>query len=541
MDLARETYLFLDCQTTGLSPQRSELLEIGWSFSFAPEEVHTRLLKPQSTDISKAVWKVTGLKPEDVSEGHDPAEVWKELLAMANRHAVKSAVIHYSQFELPFLKALHGRVQGEDTLPWEVVCTCRVAQRVHPGLPARTLRALSGRFGFALPEAHRSLSHIQATQKIWESLIVDLKCQGIETWERFQTWSALKPEKRSKKTKSHLTPRETRLALPGGPGVYEFFARDSRLLYVGKATSLRSRVNSYYTQRHTKRGRMNEMMTQAADIRVTETATALEAALLENDKIKSLLPPYNTALRGQASKPFYIGFDLIGTSSLRNADFPWGPFSHTHTFESLQQLVAIQKVDVAAIEIAWLVYEPAEIKEALEQFLSDRGVGFDDLKPSDLYRLGKRLTDPPPEDEIQASIQRKLLRSVRHVHLARWRCWLTQSRVWWQLPSGKWRFIEMRDGLVHGAGEEAQITRFERPRGSPYKLQIDRTTYDRIRILMTELLIIAKKWPVCVQVSPTRAIRMEAGTLPEWLKPLPGAPKESIEESADDLEDAGQA
>ncbi|MFX6149426.1 nucleotide excision repair endonuclease, partial [Acinetobacter baumannii] len=75
------------------------------------------------------------------------------------------------------------------------------------------------------------------------------------------------------------------LQLPDRPGIYRMLAQDGRVLYVGKATSLRSRVNSYFHGK-TQGKRKREMIAQVWDIQVTECGSALEAALLENEEIK---------------------------------------------------------------------------------------------------------------------------------------------------------------------------------------------------------------------------------------------------------------
>ncbi len=83
--------------------------------------------------------------------------------------------------------------------------------------------------------------------------------------------------------------------LPDAPGVYLYYDEDGELLYVGKATSLKRRVGSYFTKAHDNR--IGEMVGQIAKIDYIETPTVIEALVLEANQIKSLKPKYNILQR----------------------------------------------------------------------------------------------------------------------------------------------------------------------------------------------------------------------------------------------------
>jgi hypothetical protein len=93
-------------------------------------------------------------------------------------------------------------------------------------------------------------------------------------------------------------PREIRLSLPDGPGVYRLLRSNGDILYIGKAASLHDRVNSHFRKQHGIHERTLEMLSQARAIAFEATATPLEAALLEADEIKRHRPPYNIAPYG---------------------------------------------------------------------------------------------------------------------------------------------------------------------------------------------------------------------------------------------------
>lgn len=93
--------------------------------------------------------------------------------------------------------------------------------------------------------------------------------------------------------------------LPSQPGVYVMKNADGKILYVGKATSLKSRVESYFTRPASDR--IAEMVTQIATIDWHATPTALDALLFEARLIHDELPPYNVL--GRDGKTFlYVVF-----------------------------------------------------------------------------------------------------------------------------------------------------------------------------------------------------------------------------------------
>ncbi len=86
--------------------------------------------------------------------------------------------------------------------------------------------------------------------------------------------------------------------LPAKPGVYVFRGHDGEVLYVGKATSLRSRVRSYFAKGRTDmRAFVDRLQHEVGDIETYVVETEREAVLLEAELVKSLQPTYNVKLR----------------------------------------------------------------------------------------------------------------------------------------------------------------------------------------------------------------------------------------------------
>ncbi len=94
--------------------------------------------------------------------------------------------------------------------------------------------------------------------------------------------------------------------LPDAPGVYLYTDAQGELLYVGKAISLRKRVQSYFTDRDFgyDAARLSSMVSQIADVEYLLTANELEALILESNLIKERRPRYNIVLRDDKHYPF---------------------------------------------------------------------------------------------------------------------------------------------------------------------------------------------------------------------------------------------
>jgi excinuclease ABC subunit C len=90
--------------------------------------------------------------------------------------------------------------------------------------------------------------------------------------------------------------------LPDRPGIYLFKDAQGKILYVGKAKSLRKRTASYLNRDHEPR--LEQMLAEAADLDVVITDTEAEALLLENNWIKQRRPRYNILLRDDKTYPY---------------------------------------------------------------------------------------------------------------------------------------------------------------------------------------------------------------------------------------------
>jgi excinuclease ABC subunit C len=139
--------------------------------------------------------------------------------------------------------------------------------------------------------------------------------------------------------------------LPTDPGVYRFFDKDEKVIYVGKAKNLKNRINSYFgsnLQIKTRR-----MVKTAVRVDWTIVNSELEALQLEFTWIKQFNPDFNVQFKDDKSYP-YLAIDLaaefprlfISRSKKQKGVKYFGPYSHAwalrSTFETLTKIYPVR-------------------------------------------------------------------------------------------------------------------------------------------------------------------------------------------------------
>ncbi len=134
--------------------------------------------------------------------------------------------------------------------------------------------------------------------------------------------------------------------IPADPGVYRFRDAAGRVIYVGKAKSLRSRLSSYFQDAGALHPRTARMVASAAAVDWTVVATEVEALQLEYAWIKEFDPRFNVKYRDDKSYPYLavtLGEAFPRAQVLRGAKRPgtryFGPYSHAWAIRETLDLV----------------------------------------------------------------------------------------------------------------------------------------------------------------------------------------------------------
>ncbi len=534
--LAALDVLVVDCQATGASPAFGHVLEMGWGVvrgDSGPRacEAHWIAL-PDGHTVPGQVRKLTGWEPGAAGDAITGHEAWRRLrAAVAHAEPIPTA-IHYARFELPFLREWSARFEPDVAFPLDTVCLHAIANRLYSQLPRLSLRALAGYLGHSVSLQRRALGHVEATAFVWQRLCGDLASLGVETWEDLQRWLGQRGPVRARPRKpSYPLDRQRFRSLPDQPGVYRFLRRNGDLLYVGKATSLKKRVTSHFIGRAGKL-LAPEMLTQVSDISVTETASALEAALLENETIKALDPPYNVQLTTGDPRVWYssASFDLAAaTPSDQHAI---GPLPSEYSLRPLGALSALLagappelpvRAHAVGVSALWTPDElvfTAGWSELMARHAAAAGLP-DDPPRARALQLARHLLavvaaqkDPPRDDEEgdrawdPPRVARHLERAAAHAYRAyrrtRWLKLLADAEVVYREPGAtRARRLRIRAGQVIAGDPHDPPAVLAAPADAAF----DRACYDRLRILTTELKRIARDGgEVAVRVRAGRAL-----------------------------------
>jgi excinuclease ABC subunit C len=94
-------------------------------------------------------------------------------------------------------------------------------------------------------------------------------------------------------------------AIPQKPGIYQYFDKNGKIIYVGKAKNLKKRVSSYFTKNHDSAKTMI-LVKKIQDIKYLVVDTEVDALLLENNLIKKYQPKYNIMLKDDKTYPWIV-------------------------------------------------------------------------------------------------------------------------------------------------------------------------------------------------------------------------------------------
>ena len=278
-------YAIVDIETTGGYAAANGIIEIAikiFDGSSVIEEYQT-LINPDQV-IPKYIQAFTGINNEMVQNAPRFEEVAEKVFTLLQGNIF---VAHNVNFDYSFLKS-HLDFYGY-TFSAKKLCTIRLARQIFPGFPSYSLGNLCHSLGIELNNRHRADGDASATVILFKSLLDnDAKGLIISSLNRTSKEQTLPPNV----PKAHFD------ALPKTPGVYYFHDQKGKVIYVGKAKNIRTRVNSHFSNNSDGRQKQN-FLRNTYGISFQATATELMAAILESTEIKKLWPIFNTSQKRQ--------------------------------------------------------------------------------------------------------------------------------------------------------------------------------------------------------------------------------------------------
>jgi excinuclease ABC subunit C len=158
-------------------------------------------------------------------------------------------------------------------------------------------------------------------------------------------------------------------SIPESPGVYRFRDRHGRVIYVGKAKNLRSRLNSYFADFASLHPRTQAMLSTAAGVDWTVVGTEVESLQLEYSWIKEFSPRFNIRYRDDKSYPYLavtLGEDfprvMVMRGAKRRGTRYFGPYSHAwairETVDTLLRVFPVRTCSAGVFKRAGQIGRP---------------------------------------------------------------------------------------------------------------------------------------------------------------------------------------
>src|SRR6266853_1923949 len=276
-------YCVVDLETTGLSPGRSQICEIGAVRIEKLELAATlqTLVNPRER-LPLQIAALTGIEERELRSAPYVGTATARFLEFAGDAVL---VAHNARFDMAFLDAAVLRMGGR-RLAAPVVDTVWLARRLLAGRVSRFgLASLAQFVGTGTRPCHRALPDAEATAEILLRLIGLAQERGARTVADLVDLAA--PRVRKVYAKRALA-----FGAPASPGVYLFRDRHDQVLYVGRARDLRARLRSYFRSDR-QRPAVEAALFALDRIEWRPTGSEVEAALEELRLLRELRPVAN--------------------------------------------------------------------------------------------------------------------------------------------------------------------------------------------------------------------------------------------------------
>ncbi|RZJ67511.1 MAG: DNA polymerase III subunit epsilon [Flavobacterium sp.] len=277
------TYAIVDIETTGGNASGSRITEIAIIIHDGVNIIDRweTLVNPQK-EIPIPIFALTGINNEMVRHAPIFDDIAAKVLDMLTDRIF---VAHNVNFDYSFVR--HQLEQAGFKWTAKKLCTVRAARKIKPGLQSYSLGNLCRFLEIPLENRHRAGGDADATTILFSRLLQWDLNGDIEKMIRKTA-----PDQRFPPN----LPVGDFEKLPEKPGVYYFYDRVGKVIYVGKAINLKKRVASHFSG-HSVKPQRQYFLRDIHGISFEVCATELMALLLECTEIKKLWPTYNTALK----------------------------------------------------------------------------------------------------------------------------------------------------------------------------------------------------------------------------------------------------
>jgi DNA polymerase-3 subunit epsilon len=339
--LSDVTFCVLDLETTGGSPHDCAITEVGAVKVCGGEPRGTfQTLVDPGCAIPPEITVLTGITQSMVMRAPRIGAVLPSLLEFVGDSVI---VGHNVRFDVSFLNAALAHDE-RPKLSNAIVDTCALARRLlRDDVPNCKLDTLANRLRLDHRPSHRALDDALATTDLLHVLIERATGLGVTGLDDLLALPTLAGT-------AHVSKLRLTDQLPRAPGIYVFRDVRGEVLYVGKASNLRSRVRSYFST--DSRRKVGNLLRELARVDHTVCRGALEATVLELRLIQQHSPRYNRVGRRRAAPVFVRLTDerFPRLSTVRKPPAPnvaaLGPLTPAHAalvIEAIETVVPLRR------------------------------------------------------------------------------------------------------------------------------------------------------------------------------------------------------
>jgi len=243
---------------------------------------------------------------------------------------------------MSFLKEEYRRA-SEDPPDNPSICTVRLAKKLVPEIKPKSLGNLTRTLKILHKSTHRALGDAYATAKLFLKF-VDMYCEIYDSGTVKTLLDFQYPEsKRIIDNRILKKISDEKREIPKNSGVYLFKDAKGKIVYIGKAKSLKSRVTGYFTS--SSNSKQKKITKRASSIEFLNTNSELSALILESELIKENMPTLNKLLK-KFSNTYFIKIterpfskvEIKTKFEMDGGDY-YGPFSSRDSVNQLFELL----------------------------------------------------------------------------------------------------------------------------------------------------------------------------------------------------------
>lgn len=346
MDDIREIpFVVVDVETNGSNCISERITDIALVTVIDNEIVneYSSLINPHQF-IPPFISKMTGISNELAASAPESREIIPQVHEILNTpNAI--FVAHNAGFDWSFVKAALER-EWINVPNMKQLCTLKLSRRLVDKNIRKNLGDLSKYFNINITNRHRALGDAKATALLLiEMLEIAKKHYNINSISELLKLQnkQIRSFKTAPESKDIV---ETKLSeLPESSGVYYFKDKTDRIIYVGKAKSLKNRVRTYFHNNSHSSHKIAKLIKRIHSIEWVEKDSELEALIFEAKEIRRLMPEFNS--QGKRDKHYsfvkitnheFPKVELSNDTLDKDADY-FGPIRFSRLVEEISRIL----------------------------------------------------------------------------------------------------------------------------------------------------------------------------------------------------------